>query len=118
MEYVKVYIFFPSLRSSIDYDQTSFLADIEDEDWLNLIIAPSIQEVITSQNVLQYFPLSSAAVRAASLASSQEALRRKSSSRTIQPEYLDRISSTFRTVRHRTGHHRFRLQPVSIHSCP
>lgn len=70
MEYVKVYIFFPNLRSSIDYDQTSFLTDIEDKDWLNLIVAPSIQEVITSQNVLQYFPLSSAAVGAASLASS------------------------------------------------
>jgi hypothetical protein len=118
MEYLKVYICFPNLRSSIDYDHTSFLTDSEDEDWLNLIIAPSLREVVTSQSVLQYLPLSSAAVGAASLASSHEAFRRKSSSRrqiishTIQPEYLDRLwSAILRRIDSTPGCRRF-SQPV------
>lgn len=48
MESVKVYIFFPNLRSKIDHDYASFLTRKEDEDWLDLILAPSLQEVIKS----------------------------------------------------------------------
>jgi hypothetical protein len=97
IESVKVYIFFPNLRSEIDYDYTSFLTRKEDEDWLDLILAPCLQKVIKSLSVLQHFPLSSAAVKAASLASSQETFSLKSSSREqiipriIHAEYLDSL---------------------------
>lgn len=99
MESVKVYIVFPNLRSKIDHDYTSFLTRKEDEDWLDLILAPCLQEVIKSPSILQHFPLSLAAVGAASLALSQETFSLKSSSReqiiprTIQAEYLGSLWS-------------------------
>lgn len=114
MESVKVYIFFPNLRSKIDYDYTSFLTRKEDEDWLDLILAPCLQEVIKSPSILQHFPLSSAAVRAASLASSQETFSLKSSSReqiiprTIHAEHLDSLwSAILRRIENTPGCHHF-----------
>ncbi|KAL5344254.1 hypothetical protein ACLOAV_010758 [Pseudogymnoascus australis] len=114
MESVKVYIFFPNLRLNIDYDHTNFLTRKEDEDWLDLILAPCLEEVIKSPSILQHFPLSSATVRTASLASSQETFSLKSSSReqiisrSIEPEYLGNLwSAILRRIEHTPSCHHF-----------
>jgi hypothetical protein len=123
MESVKVYIIFPNLRSNIDYNSSSFLTRKEDEDWLDLILAPCLQEVIKSPSILQHFPLSSAAVRAASLASSQETFSLKSSSReqiiprTIQAEYLGSLwSAILARVENTPGCHQFSNTTIFLNS--
>ncbi|KAF4620107.1 hypothetical protein G7Y89_g14718 [Cudoniella acicularis] len=123
MESVKVYIVFPNLRSKINHDYTSFLTRKEDENWLDLILAPCLQEVIKLPSILQQFPLSSAAVRAASLASSQETFSLKSSSReqiiprTIQAEYLGSLwSAILARIENTPGCHHFSNATIFLDS--
>lgn len=81
---------------------------------MDLILAPCLEEVIKSPSILQHFPLSSATVRTASLASSQDTFSLKSSSReqiisrSIEPEYLGNLwSAILRRIEHTPSCHHF-----------
>ncbi|KAH8799181.1 hypothetical protein F5884DRAFT_640457, partial [Xylogone sp. PMI_703] len=70
-----------SAFEGVTLPHSSFLTEAEDRNWFDLILRPCIRQVVTPSNILQYYPLSSDAVRAAALASSHEAYSKKSASR-------------------------------------
>jgi hypothetical protein len=51
-----MFIFFPALHETCDYEHTTFLNKDDQQLWLDAILLLAVYKVIGSSNILQHYP--------------------------------------------------------------
>jgi hypothetical protein len=59
MDELLMFVFFPSLHESSDYERSTYLSKHDQQLWLDAIVIPSIYKVVDSSNILEQYPASS-----------------------------------------------------------
>jgi hypothetical protein len=115
MDSLSILVFFPALRINSELEHTTYLTKQDEQLWYDAILAPSLNQIVASSNLMQHYPATANIVALDALAISAEGLKQKSSAReqlvkhTIQPQYLDRLwNRILQTIDENPGYDRFR----------